>query len=360
MCVSLIGFIALVTSIFNFLLGDIGADNKIEIEIAPNKWLEVNTLDLGGIDRIKLTFEWNKQQVSWTGDESIETLREMNGTLYMICFNRKNINKCHYKFYRLDRERLSFVTIPAKDFPRAIATKNVGYYWPEDVSAAGQDYFVSALDLERSLDVDSPYFYRLGTARIWSYLETGVFNKTITDDFLHEYVAKYRPIPLPTIFKETDVPLAIKVGDDFEPVRFWLVDHELLPSRRLQPSTATLSEFKIYRIFDSFILYTEMGFEIKDGKIAKIFLYEDYKDSRCYFKPQETNTRYRGTVDELIIYSSLSHVYKAYHHSDYRGNMKNIVREILKRNAKKENDSPFEKQQSHNSPDKQTTAQPID
>lgn len=347
---SIVGLLTIVMSLFSFLIGDF-VGSKEEIEISPNKWLEINKVYLGEVDRVRLAFEWNGKTVTWEGDETIKTLREKDGTLYMICFNRENLDLCHYRFYRLNPSGDGFTRIDAKDFPRAIATKNVGYYWAEEVTPyQNQDFFVSALELERSLDADSEYFCHTGTALIWNYLETGVYTNFVDKDFPREYANKYHPLPLPTIVKETDVSLTIKVGDNYKTVESWLTRHKILASCRKLPSV-NLKEFETYRIFDSHILYTEVGFEIKDMKVAKIYLFEDYKDSDYYITPQENNTRFRGIVDELTIYSSLSDVYQNHQRPEMRGNMKNIAREILKRNAKKKIESTSGKsQESHNAP----------
>ena len=58
----------------------------------------------------------------------------------------------------------------------------------------------------RELDVDGPYFASGMTARIWYQLVTEVEHSEmpsgIPRDLLREYVARYRPIPLPTLVRE--------------------------------------------------------------------------------------------------------------------------------------------------------------
>ena len=42
------------------------------------------------------TFDWNGKNVEWKGKEFPVTLREHEGSLYMVGFNRQDIHKCRF------------------------------------------------------------------------------------------------------------------------------------------------------------------------------------------------------------------------------------------------------------------------
>lgn len=74
-------------------------------------------------------------------------------------------------------------------------------------SMANQEYLVDEWKMLRTLDILSPAFDYSFTAKLWYQIETGteywkISNSDLTQQFLQDYVAKYKPIALPTIVKE--------------------------------------------------------------------------------------------------------------------------------------------------------------
>jgi hypothetical protein len=75
-------------------------------------------------------------------------------------------------------------------------------------SIAKKEFTVDEWKMLRDLDIRSPAFDSSLTAAMWYQIEHGTeyeqirYNSLITQDFLINYVAKYKPIALPTIIKE--------------------------------------------------------------------------------------------------------------------------------------------------------------
>ena len=193
------------------------AAHKDQIEIAPGKWLVVSaedTIEAGPKEEwSSLVFEWNGSTVKWRGPEIPITLREHEGTLYMIGFNRENLDHAKFVPLRLNLAGDGFKTIERGEFPRSIATQNM---WLRqrtryiNVMVGGEGKLVDQWAELRKLDIDGPGFGKCMTSRIWYYLVTGKQSGEerwdpeydISPAFLREYVEKYKPIALPTIVKE--------------------------------------------------------------------------------------------------------------------------------------------------------------
>lgn len=217
--------------------GMVKVSRKGEVEIAPGKWLPVsrvatvpqadlkpakNPHQLSTLDAIKqfadhvapsapskeryrLEFDWNGKTVKWEGKEEIPiTLRDHDGMLYMVAFNREESaqGKCHLVFLKLGSEGTSFEAIAPRDFPRQIATQNM---WLGARFVKTGDVLVDQWEMLRTLNIHAPAFGRRLTAKMWYQIETGTELDLMTDvdqKFLEDYVAKYKPIALPTIIKE--------------------------------------------------------------------------------------------------------------------------------------------------------------
>lgn len=217
--------------------GMVKVSRKGEVEVAPGKWLPVsrvatvpqadlkpakNPHQLSTLDAIKqfadhvapsapskeryrLEFDWNGKTVKWEGKEEIPiTLRDHDGMLYMVAFNREESaqGKCHLVFLKLGSEGTSFEAIAPRDFPRQIATQNM---WLGARFVKTGDVLVDQWEMLRTLNIHAPAFGRRLTAKMWYQIETGTELDLMTDvdqKFLEDYVAKYKPIALPTIIKE--------------------------------------------------------------------------------------------------------------------------------------------------------------
>jgi hypothetical protein len=182
-----------------------------EVEIAPGKWLSLK--EEQGTCRFEL--QWHGKTVRWEGKRNTHdelelpvTLREFEGTLYLITFNREDLNAVDFAFYRLQDPGPAFVPIPAESFPKSIATENMelGPRTRYTGTLAGP---VDTWELTRKLDVEHRYFFVTRTRDIWLSLETGK-NFSAVQDFDHErakqivreYYRKYKPVPLPTLVRE--------------------------------------------------------------------------------------------------------------------------------------------------------------
>lgn len=221
---------------------------KGELEIAPGKWLQIqgfvtvppadlisarnphqlSTLDAikqfvdyavasaPGDEKCRLEFEWNAKSVKWEGKKEIPiTLREHNSTLYMVVFNRAEAaqGKSHLVFLKLGKKGKSFKTIKVADFPRQIATQNM-WLGPRFVRTG--ENLIDQWQMLRKLDIHAPGFGRRFTAMMWYQIETGTeYDQigTVDQEFLENYMAKYKPIALPTIFKEPPVPATNTVSN---------------------------------------------------------------------------------------------------------------------------------------------------
>jgi hypothetical protein len=222
--------------------------HQSEVEISPGKWLtveresEVYKPEWEAIDRPKknphqltlwdaikqfldsapdskaaetilnlnsaFTFVWNGKSVAWKGKEFPITLREHKTSLYIVGFNRQKIDACRLVFYKLGKEGVGFEVISPADFPRQIATQNMSMNLiiGERHVRVGKD-LIDTWPVIRSLDITNRYFKLSLTAAMWYQLETGKeyymqSRSDLTQQFLQDYVAKYKPIALPTIVRE--------------------------------------------------------------------------------------------------------------------------------------------------------------
>jgi hypothetical protein len=215
--------------------------HKSEVEIAPGKWLvlerksEIYASDLTAknphvlspLDAVKqfadfasvsgsspkslefkFAFEWNGKRVEWRGKEIPVTLRVMDDIIYMVGFNRQDSAKCRLVFFRLNKNGTGFDIIKSVDFPHQIATQNMSLYLEGPRQIMVGDEMIDTWEVLRNIDVKNRYFKLSLTAAMWYQIEHGTeyeqirYNSLITHDFLTNYVAKYKPIALPTIIKE--------------------------------------------------------------------------------------------------------------------------------------------------------------
>lgn len=213
-----------------------------EVEVAPGRWLDVsmkhtvyasdyripgdnphslersearrqmstNTEDSFKHSKLmeatRLSFEWDSKQVAWEGKEIPITLRELDGRLFMIGFNREDLQrqKTRLVFFEMSDDGSSFTQIPPNSFPRKIATQNM-WITPNRYARTNEG-IVDMLDLVKNFETDSRLFARTFTAKMWYQIETGTelysMPSTIPQEFLEQYVKLYQPIPLPTVMKE--------------------------------------------------------------------------------------------------------------------------------------------------------------
>ncbi len=188
-------------------------DLKQEVEIAPDKWLELDW----HYQSSRFTFQWNGKKVGLDvkvtddhsdTDERPISLREKNGTLYMIAFNRQDAKAMKFVYYVLNAKGDGFKEIKAKDYPRDIATQNM---WLDGMGRARDinGNPIDELKILRELDVNSPFFERSYTVADLGCLELNMpyyeIDETLGDEELEkntkEYAKKHKPIPLKNLIK---------------------------------------------------------------------------------------------------------------------------------------------------------------
>jgi hypothetical protein len=154
------------------------------------------------------TFQWKDKKAGWKGKEIIITLRECGNTLYMAGYNREVSQKSRLVFFKLNEKGTGFTAITASAFPKQIATQNVAIdFGNGSRHVRVNNDLIDTWPVMRKLDIDNIYFSLSLTAAMWYQLETGTeyymqSQSDLTQQFLQDYVAKYKPIALPTIVKE--------------------------------------------------------------------------------------------------------------------------------------------------------------
>lgn len=185
-----------------------------EVEIAPGEWLRIES-QLG---RAWFRCQWNGKTVYWGGDyhrgqtgyydlQLPVTLRSWKGTLYLI-YVQINLDAGlqQYGYCKLEQSGTAFTEINRQDFPREIATQNIGMK-NEGLSYDENHKLVDNLKILRELDVENEYFHNSTTGWIWYHLETGRTREELdltTEEaliFYADFVKKYHPIALPILEK---------------------------------------------------------------------------------------------------------------------------------------------------------------
>lgn len=192
---------------------------KQEVEVAPGKWITIElassdaklnvgkgvSMDLplaGDTGSTRLAIPWDDRTVVWEGNPVPFCLREWKGKLYIIGFDRTDLEKCRFKYYRQKDD--GFVPIPPDAFPKRIATQNM-WINVDDSYRDPEGRMTYDLQVLRSLDVDFVCFKRSLTALVWSHLaegkdayeNAGEANEVATRAFKK----RYDPIALPTIIR---------------------------------------------------------------------------------------------------------------------------------------------------------------
>lgn len=180
--------------------------------LSPSEAIEQLSAEESGIssgegtgESTRLTCQWNGRLVEWTGVEIPITLREHDGRLFMIGFNRESFGKTRFEYFELNSEGTGFSSIDPKKFPGSIATQNM-WLSPDTRYLRVGETRVDKWEMLRTLDTENPYFRQSFTAYLWYQIETGVeryeMPRLIDEDFIRGYVQKHKPIALPTIMRE--------------------------------------------------------------------------------------------------------------------------------------------------------------
>jgi hypothetical protein len=182
-----------------------------QVEIAPEKWLTLKEES----GKCWFVCEWKGKEVFWPGKRSSDaeeelptTLREFEGDLFLITLDRENINDVKLVYWKINENGDGFQIIPARDFPKTIATQNMELD-PRNRMVRTNDGMIDEWDLLRNLKIDSIYFRSTLTAKIWIELETGLSYQKIDETLdqesqrkaIREFAAKYKPVPLKNLVK---------------------------------------------------------------------------------------------------------------------------------------------------------------
>jgi hypothetical protein len=194
---------------------------KQEVEVAPGKWLSINKVDrvlneeLPSVERLsnrraverirteestELTIPWKSTTVRWKSSDIPVSLREFEGSLYLIAFDRSQ-DEARLRYYA-EKEN-TFEEIEPADYPKRIATQNL---WFQNTRRGAGDRRIDPVDLAVKLDPDDIYFAGTLTATIWCELSTGKPYETAEglasearSKIVREYSEKYSPIKLTQI-----------------------------------------------------------------------------------------------------------------------------------------------------------------
>lgn len=177
-----------------------------EVEIAPGHFITVERRDQSaiqtysgviGAERTKLSIPFGGVLIEWEGEPIPVCLRESEGRLYMIGADReawRRETNCQgpapipNRYYRQEGARL--VEIRPAEFPKRIATGNIGLRTPHDI--------------KENLELDVAVLQNSAIGRAWVELMTGQppTHSTVDSRLLEEYIRRYDPIRLTRIRKE--------------------------------------------------------------------------------------------------------------------------------------------------------------
>lgn len=180
-----------------------------EVEVAPGKWLRID----GQEGRAWFQCRWNRKTVYWGGDygkgqvgyfdkQLPVCLRSWKGKLYLI-YKQHDLTKglTNFVYCTLNSKGTEFEEIERQEFPRRIATQNIGM--EHEGTAVDENHKeIDNLRILRSLEVSNRHFHNSTTGWIWYHLETGLapeeLNPTMDEAlvFYAEFVKKYHPLAL--------------------------------------------------------------------------------------------------------------------------------------------------------------------
>lgn len=183
-----------------------------EVEVAPGEWLSIE----GQEGRAWFRCQWNGKTAYWAGDyhrgqvgyydrQIPVSLRSWKGGLYLI-FRQRDYTKglTQFIYCKISENGTAFEEIKREDFPRQIATQNIGMHL-EGIAYDENQKQVDNLKILRGLEVTNRYFHNSTTGWIWYHMETGLALEEISPTideamaFYAEFVKKYHPIALPTL-----------------------------------------------------------------------------------------------------------------------------------------------------------------
>jgi hypothetical protein len=174
------------------------AAKPVDVEISPGKFITVEEWVWSVDDpknpegeKTRLRIRYGGHVITWEGVGIPVILREKDGTLYMVVYDRGTsleprgtvIHRYHY--YRQHKDNME--SIAAATFPKEIATQNM---WVSD----------DRLDAVLNLDTSDLDFLDSVNASIWEDIMTGKVDQADdVETLLNEYKRKYKPSKLTAI-----------------------------------------------------------------------------------------------------------------------------------------------------------------
>jgi hypothetical protein len=169
-----------------------------DVEVSPGKFITVEKRDWtvddrgnrSGKEKTWIRVPFGGKSIEWQGPDIPVVLREMDGKLYMVGYDRETgwHNGDHlgrYNYYAQDGDRL--VAIGREKFPKELATQNMWLRDPEKRVVALQ------------LDTSDVWFRRSMTAEIWCHLLDGKpipSGRDADKELLDKFLRTYHPIKL--------------------------------------------------------------------------------------------------------------------------------------------------------------------
>ena len=186
-----------------------------DVEVAPGKWVRVKC-EGGDEDREELSIPWQGKEVHWKGAGIAVTLREWEGKLYLIAFDRSQMENVRLRYYR--QEGQTFSEIEPKEFPPRIASRNM-WLFPWAHSRADNERCICEIESDLNLDPEDVYFEDTLTGKIWCQLMTGKKYEEISGRLGYEnrvriqreFSKKHKPIKLTLLIKEHEEKIAMFV-----------------------------------------------------------------------------------------------------------------------------------------------------
>lgn len=200
-----------------------------DVEVAPGKWLTMVQVDrvldeeLPSVKRMpdreavekmrreestELTIPWQSRTVKWKGPDIPVSLREFNGSLFLITYDRSQ--KVYQLRYYAQKEN-AFNAINPADYPKRIATQNLWFNKGSRYRFGAGGRKVDEVELAVNVDPNDIYFKATLTATIWCELATGkpyeAVERLDSEEKLRiikEYSEKYSPIKLTQIVRSDE------------------------------------------------------------------------------------------------------------------------------------------------------------
>jgi hypothetical protein len=154
------------------------------VEVAPGRFLTLSRVDVPGASRFvdgtrdeatEMVIPWDGREVRWKGLDIPVSLRESDGRLHLITFDRQaGVDGVRLRYYRQGDGGDRFHEIDPAKLPKRIATQNMWMGKPDEFSRGTDGRRIYAVDLALKLDPDDVSFADTLTAAIWCQLHAGL------------------------------------------------------------------------------------------------------------------------------------------------------------------------------------------